>query len=453
MDRDIHSLAGSWRRWLLVARMGLLLAIALGANPAQAAQATTHVVLKGQTLGGIAQRYGVSLQTLCDANRIQRSSPIRVGQKLKIPATQGRVARKHYTVARGDTLAGIARQHATTIATLTRLNNISRKAPIRAGQRLLVPGAPSRTAERQSARSRAATGAPEKHEVQRGETLSAIAQRYGTSVDAVANANDVVPSRIRSGQVLVIPDKNDSDGSRARRWKDRQGGAGGPSRAPDPGLQRLVIGNGLVAYYYEPTGPGRLALKPVLMYLHGRGGDPAADCTRWARVARPLGWVVCPTGPVNYGGGRRGWGNNWVSGHSVVKAGLTALRAKYQRRVQLYGNTLIGFSEGAFVAMNVGLRETRAFNRWLILAADTEYWGSPGREQLQRRGASVRRVYLITGRRDVVYDETQEVRRWLRKAGIPVRISTPKDMGHQLALESKPSMYRAALIWLERGQV
>jgi predicted esterase len=67
---------------------------------------------------------------------------------------------------------------------------------------------------------------------------------------------------------------------------------------------------------------------------------------------------------------------------------------------------------------------------------------------LQRNRGRIRRVYLITGEDDVVCDETEKVRGWLRKAGIPVRVSTPSDMGHRVALESKAAMYKAAISWL-----
>ncbi len=63
----------------------------------------------------------------------------------------------------------------------------------------------------------------------------------------------------------------------------------------------------------------------------------------------------------------------------------------------------------------------------------------------------MRRVYLITGEHDSVIDGTRQLREWLKKSRVPTRISTPKDMGHELALERKPGMYRAALIWLDRG--
>jgi predicted esterase len=204
-------------------------------------------------------------------------------------------------------------------------------------------------------------------------------------------------------------------------------------------------------YYYEPIGPGRLAMRPVLMYLHGRGGNPAADCDRWARVARALGWLVCPSGPIEQGSGRS-WNNNWPAARTATMAALKALREKYGRRVQLYGNTMIGFSEGAYVAMNIGIREPRSFNRLLILAANTKYWGAAGRQELDQARSRIKRVYLITGERDEVIEETRTVRGWLREAGVRTRITTPADMGHEVAIPKKAELYRMALVWLQSGQ-
>lgn len=283
------------------------------------------------------------------------------------------------------------------------------------------------------------------HVVQRGQTLSGIAQRYATTVTALCRANHIAPnSVIRPGQTLVIPSKGRSS---------RDGGRRGEPPAHQnntDALQVLEVPGAGRAYYYFPTGPGRLSLRPVLMYLHGRGGHPERDCRRWAKVARRLGWLVCPSGPGVSGAGQ-GWNNDWRVAHHVATATLRALRQRFGRRVQLYGNTIMGFSEGAYVAMNVGVREPRVFNRWLIMGAHPDYWGAPGKAALKTARKRLRRVYLITGEHDAVIEGTRQVREWLRDAGIPTLISTPDGMGHEVALESNPSLYRMALVWLERG--
>jgi hypothetical protein len=294
----------------------------------------------------------------------------------------------------------------------------------------------------------AAFAEPSVHVVQPGQTLGKIAQRYNVTIDALCATNRI--SRrdpIRPGQKLRIPGRGGAPKPAPPAAADKPPAA--ETVGPD-GMRTIQVPGSGPAYFYEPIGSGRLGLKPVLVYLHGRGGNPKRDCRRWAPVARRLGWLACPSGPGAQGDGR-GWNNNWVLGQRAAVGTVQALRDKYGRRVQLWGNTLIGFSEGAFVALNVGAREARTFNRWLILAADNDYWGGPGLEAMRSSAGTIRRVYLITGQQDQVHEATFQVRDWLKGAGIDTRLSTPPDLGHEVALERKEALYRAALGWLDRG--
>jgi predicted esterase len=281
---------------------------------------------------------------------------------------------------------------------------------------------------------------PRRHTVVRGQTLGAIARRYQVTIEALCQANGI--SRrdvIRPGQRLVIPNPTKRP---HRTSKSAHRNASAPRRLALPGNSPV--------YYYTPTGPGRKALKPVVFYLHGRGGEPASACRRWARIARRVGWLVCPGGPYACGSGRT-WNNDWTAGRRIVFAALKRLRRKYGRRVQLYGNTLIGFSEGAHVAMNLGARYPRTFNRWLVLGASDAYWGAEGIRALRRARGRVRRVFLITGEQDQVVERTRTVRKWLRHERIATRIATPDTLGHEVALETHRGLYRMALTWLNPG--
>jgi predicted esterase len=297
-----------------------------------------------------------------------------------------------------------------------------------------------------------AHAAPVVHTVADGHSLGRIAKRYGVSIAAICTANGISRrDKIKPGQRLVIPDPSDRDGTHAAEQynetrepeKARIKGSSDSDGVLELGSQR--------AYYYAPTGPGRLSMKPVVVYLHGRGGNPERDCQRWARLARRVGWVLCPSGPAAHNGGRA-WNNNWVNAHRVTMAAIQGLRERFGRRVQLYGNTLIGFSEGAYAAMNVGVREPRTFNRWLILAASSTYWGGPGLNALETARERVRRVYLITGEHDEVVEGTRDVEAWLKRAKVTTKVSTPDDMGHELLLEKKPFLYEQALRWLNQGE-
>src|SRR5688500_8941656 len=311
----------------------------------------------------------------------------------------------------------------------------------------------------------AGTAHAKEHVVADGQTWGKIAKRYQISIAALCKANGMSRrDKIRPGQRLIIPLDDDAEESgpapkadesdekrkdEPRKDEPRKDREDPDDRSLGGGLRQIDLPGAAPAYYFEPQGKGRLSLKPVIVYLHGRGGHPDADCRRWASVARGYGWLICPSGPVPYGDGRA-WDNNWPSAHHATMAAINALRDKYGRRVQLWGNTLIGFSEGAYAAMNVGVREPRTFNRWLILAASSKYWGGPGLEALGSAKDRVRRVLLITGEHDGVVESTHQVQAWLKKAGVPTKVVTP-DMGHEVPLEKKTEMYRSALGWLDQG--
>jgi predicted esterase len=312
----------------------------------------------------------------------------------------------------------------------------------------------------------ASSAGAKEHVVQDGQTIGKIAKRYQISIAELCEANHITRrTKIKPGQRLTIPTPGETETASLRKTVDDEPERREPEsrkeesrkeredpddRSVGGGLRQIDLPGAAPAYYFEPQGKGRLGLKPVLVYLHGRGGHPEADCRRWARVARNYGWLVCPSGPVPYGDGRA-WDNNWPSAHTATMAAINALREKYGRRVQLWGNTLIGFSEGAYAAMNVGVREPRTFNRWLILAASSKYWGGPGLEALGSAKNRVRRVILITGEHDGVIESTHQVQQWLKKAGVPTKVITPDNMGHEVPLEKKTEMYRSALGWLDKG--
>ena len=289
---------------------------------------------------------------------------------------------------------------------------------------------------------------PQTHRVENGQTLGGIARRYQVTINALCQANGIRRTDpIRPGQQLVIPPVGAIEPVSVASEKQPTNTANDATLRRDQ--QQLDVPGGSTAYYYEPIGPGHLGLRPVIMVLHGRGGNASAFCARWAPVARSVGWLVCPSAPHPHGDGMS-WRNDWVSGKSIVNASLLALREKYGRRVQLVGNTLVGFSEGAFVAMNIGVRDARTFNRWLILASDDRYWGAAAPQLVDRARGSLRRVFLITGQLDGVHDGTLRAQQRLERVRVPVGLADPSDMGHEVALETRRSMYQEALGWLQK---
>ncbi|MDB4942932.1 MAG: hypothetical protein JWP97_2466 [Labilithrix sp.] len=199
------------------------------------------------------------------------------------------------------------------------------------------------------------------------------------------------------------------------------------------------------AYYFKPQAKGP---RPILMYLHGRGGNPAEDCRKWAKVGTQFGWVVCPSGPGTSESGGRTWSNGAGEAQRVIDGAIHALRAKYKGRVTRRGNVLIGFSEGAFVAMQVGLKDQTTWTKWLILGASDQYWGGDVTEALDEQKRHVRRVYLLTGENDGVAQNTVRVGDTLKKNKVPVKVKLVPGMGHEVPSDRMVSTYRRPLAWL-----
>mgnify|MGYP002622646450 CR=1 FL=1 len=120
------------------------------------ASALTYRVTWGDTLTGIARRFGTSISTILQANpQITNPNLIYVGQDLEIPtgdatptpppgttptSTPPPTGGQIYIVRAGDTLSAIARRFNTTVAAIAQANSISNVNFIYVGQRLTIPG-------------------------------------------------------------------------------------------------------------------------------------------------------------------------------------------------------------------------------------------------------------------------------------------------------------------------
>ncbi|MCB0114078.1 MAG: LysM peptidoglycan-binding domain-containing protein [Caldilineaceae bacterium] len=106
----------------------------------------------------------------------------------------------YYIVQPGDTLSAIARRYGTTVTAIANANGISNPSKIYVGQRLYIPsgsvGSPSTPWPVDSIY----------YIVKPGDTLSGLARRYNTTVQAIARANGISnTSYIWVGQRLIMP--------------------------------------------------------------------------------------------------------------------------------------------------------------------------------------------------------------------------------------------------------
>jgi LysM repeat protein len=190
---------------------------ALAAPQTATAKHDTHRVERGDTVWDLARHYGTTVTAIIDANGLDSKATIRVGDTLVIPAPastgkaptqRARTATATHVVRNGDTVWDLAQRYDTTTHAIISANSLGSDAVIRVGDKLTIPGAKasSKASAPTASGTKKSTGAASRYTVKAGDTLGAIAKRFGSSVAAIASANRIAdPSLIRVGQVLSIP--------------------------------------------------------------------------------------------------------------------------------------------------------------------------------------------------------------------------------------------------------
>lgn len=136
--RDFLKQSLKWGTGYLLASPLLASLTPLLANSGSTGQ---YTVKRGDTLSGIASQFKVSVQDLKSLNRLQ-GDRILVGQVLLIPSGSNKPSLILHKVQRGDTLSGIAQKYGTSVYSIKSLNNLNSDI-IHVGQELKIQSSTS----------------------------------------------------------------------------------------------------------------------------------------------------------------------------------------------------------------------------------------------------------------------------------------------------------------------
>ena len=200
-----------------------------------------HRVTAGETLAEIAKKYRSTASSIADVNNLSDGDELKKDARLIIPvqpgkstdASSARYSKRpvRYKVRKGDTVLSVADDYGVPADKIRRWNHI-RGNSLTAGRSILIykpladSAAPemartsssskgtSKSSKGHTATSSSASSKSSKkktleaekrtHTVKKGETLSSIAEHYGTTVEALKRDNRSMAKNLKAGQVLVI---------------------------------------------------------------------------------------------------------------------------------------------------------------------------------------------------------------------------------------------------------
>lgn len=196
-------------------------------RPAQVSAPEEYTIARGDTISGIAGKFGLDTKTILEVNGLQANTIIYPGQKIKLggpatapepaaPAAPAAAAGSVYTVKSGDTLGAIAARHGVKLSEVFGWNGLNLGSIIYPGQQIKIggaaapaptPAAPAPVAPASTAPAPAAPApASGSYTIKSGDTLSGIAARNGVKLADILSANRLTTSSIiYPGQKLALP--------------------------------------------------------------------------------------------------------------------------------------------------------------------------------------------------------------------------------------------------------
>ncbi|MHC2995569.1 MAG: LysM peptidoglycan-binding domain-containing protein [Candidatus Atribacteria bacterium] len=185
-----------------------------GSNQTKRTDRIIHIVKAGDSLWGIAQRYGVSVAVITDVNNLKDKDLLSIGQRLEIPGVGGGVSDSNqkqeptiitYTVVKGDTLWSISKRCDVKMISIISTNNLKEISRLSIGQKLKIPITNMDIVKAQGY-NQETIAEDIIYYVKKGESLWTISRDYNVKLEAIIAANNISDaSKISAGQRLIIP--------------------------------------------------------------------------------------------------------------------------------------------------------------------------------------------------------------------------------------------------------
>jgi len=210
-----------------------------------------------------------------------------------------------------------------------------------------------------------------------------------------------------------------------------------PARATEPfDLSATDSQPGVVVYPAEQ--PGRHGITVV---LHGMCGEPLNTCRHFAGQITAQDHLICPRASRRCDGGGASWPQTGFA-ESIEQAVQRAITALGEGVDEARGRTLIGYSLGAFRALELAERGEQRYLRVMLIGAKI----FPNQKRLRESG--VERLLLSAGRADMTHEHMQRETRRLARGGFTAHFLGLGPVGHFFT-PSFQDYLPEALAWLD----
>ena len=169
--------------------------ICIPVPPPHACPGMVYTIAAGDTLFSLARRFNTTVEAILAANPGLDPNRLFIGQRICLPVAPPPVCPGFtYTIQMGDTLFSLARRFNTTVEAILAANPGLDPYRLQIGQEICIPAAPAPPCPGFI------------HTIAPGDTLFALARRFNTTVEAILAANPgLIPERLAVGQRICIP--------------------------------------------------------------------------------------------------------------------------------------------------------------------------------------------------------------------------------------------------------
>lgn len=191
-----------------------------------------------------------------------------------------------------------------------------------------------------------------------------------------------------------------------------------------------------------PPRSATLSRPLTVVYLHGIHGRAENGCPWLSGGSREIGWLVCPEANEHLSNDTFSWAGTVADQRAVVARAERAAQAEGADRES--AGVLVGFSQGAFVALDLVHAKLGRYRGLVLIAANVQ----PTRAMLASAG--VDRVVFAAGDLDAASEPMKRAAEQLRREGMDVRFVSLGRIGHSYQTTEKEAL-GDAIAWAGRS--